>query len=75
MLLLLVVRCNTERSNSAYTTFHGRFGKTVDGLNTIFTGISMIGLLREGNVFYVSPAHSEMLILQIDFVFSKAFLS
>ena len=32
-------------------------------INPLFTGISMIGLLGEGNVFYVSPAHSEILIL------------
>ena len=29
----------------------------------LFTGISMIGLLGEGNVFYVSPTHYEILIL------------
>ena len=29
----------------------------------IFTGISMIRLLGDGNVSYVSPAHSEILIL------------
>ena len=29
----------------------------------LFTGITMIRLLGEGNVFYVSPAHSEILIL------------
>jgi len=29
-LLLLAVRCNTERFNSAYATYHGRFGKTID---------------------------------------------
>ena len=27
------------------------------------TVICMIGLLRDGNVFYVLPAHSEMLII------------
>ncbi len=32
-------------------------------ISPLFTGISMIGLLREVNVFYVSPAHSEILIL------------
>ena len=34
-------------------------------INPLFTGISMIGLLGEGNVFYVSPAHSEKFILLI----------
>ena len=29
----------------------------------LFTGISMIILLGDGNVSYVSPAHSEILIL------------
>jgi hypothetical protein len=31
-------------------------------INPLFAGISMIGLLGEGNVLYVSPAHSEILI-------------
>ena len=44
-------------------------------ISLLFTEIDMIRLLGEENVFYVSPAHSEMLILQIDSVFSKAFLS
>ena len=29
MLLLLAVRCNADRFNSAYDTYHGRFGKTI----------------------------------------------
>jgi len=29
MLLLLVFMYNTERFNSAYATYHGRFGKTI----------------------------------------------
>ena len=33
-------------------------------INQLFDGISMIRLLREGNISYVSPAHSEILILQ-----------
>ena len=32
-------------------------------INPLFTGISMIRLLGDGNVSYVSPAHSEILIL------------
>ena len=35
-------------------------------INLRFIGISMIGLLGEGNVFYVSPSHSEILILQME---------
>ena len=42
--------------------YHGRFGKTIDGSGTL-TEICMIGLVGDGNVFYVSPAHSEILIL------------
>jgi len=26
----MAVRCNIERFNSAYATYHGRFGKTID---------------------------------------------
>ena len=44
-------------------------------ITLLFIGITMIRLIGDRNVFYVSPADSEMLILQIDFVFSKAFLS
>jgi len=29
MLLWLAVRCNTDRFNSAYATYLGRFGKTI----------------------------------------------
>ena len=32
-------------------------------INLLYTGISMIGLLGERNLFYVSPAHSKILIL------------
>ena len=35
MLLLLVFRYNTERINSAYAAYHGRFGKTIGGLPSI----------------------------------------
>jgi len=30
MLLWLAFRCNTDRINYAYATYHGRFGKTID---------------------------------------------
>ena len=29
MLLWLAIRCNTDRLNYAYATYHGRFGKTI----------------------------------------------
>jgi len=29
MLLLSTVRCNRDRINYAYATYHGRFGKTI----------------------------------------------
>ena len=35
------------------------------------TVICMIGLLGEGNVFYVSPAHSEILILQMEYLLGR----
>ena len=43
-------------------------------INPLFTGISMIGLLREGNVFYVSPAHSEILILPMEYLLGRKLL-
>ena len=38
------------------------------------TVISMIGLLGEGNVFYVSPAHSEILILPVEYLLGRKLL-
>ena len=35
-------------------------------ISLLFTEICMIGLLGEGNVSYVSPAHSEILILLME---------
>ena len=35
------------------------------------TVICMIGLLGEGNVSYVSPAHSEKLILQMEYLLGR----
>ena len=35
-------------------------------ITLLFTGISMIRLIGDGNVFYVSPAHSEILILSME---------
>jgi hypothetical protein len=32
-------------------------------ITLLFTGISMIRLIGDGNVFYVSPAHSEIITL------------
>ena len=40
-------------------------------INPLYTGISMIGLLREGNISYVSPAHSEILILPMEYLLGR----
>ena len=37
-------------------------------ISLLFTEICMIGLLGEGNVSYVSPAHSEILILPMEYL-------
>ena len=37
-------------------------------INQLFGGISMIRLIGYGNVFYVSPAHSEILILPMEYL-------
>ena len=37
-------------------------------INQLFDGISMIRLLREGNVFYVSPTHSEKLLIPMEYL-------
>ena len=38
------------------------------------TVICMIRMLRDGNVFYVSPAHSEILILQMEYLLGRKLL-
>ena len=43
-------------------------------INPLYTGISMIGLLREGNISYVSPAHSEILILPMEYLLGRKLL-
>ena len=43
-------------------------------INPLFTGISMIGIIGDGNVSYVSPAHSEMLILQMEYLLGRKLL-
>ena len=40
-------------------------------ITLLFTGITMIRLFGDGNVFYVSPAHSEMLIDEGIFIWTK----
>ena len=40
-------------------------------INQLFGGISMIRLIGYGNVFYVSPAHSEILILLIEYLLGR----
>ena len=37
--------------------------------------ICMIRLLRDGNVFYVSPAHSEILILQMEYYLGESYFN
>ena len=43
-------------------------------INQLFGGISMIRLIGYGNVFYVSPAHSEILILQMEYLLGRKLL-
>ena len=38
------------------------------------TVICIIGLIGEENVFYVSPAHSEILILQMEYLLGRKLL-
>jgi len=38
------------------------------------TLICIIGLVRERNISYVSPAHSEMLILQMEYLLGRKLL-
>ena len=43
-------------------------------ITLLFTGISMIRLIGDGNVFYVSPAHSEILILPMEYLLGRKLL-
>ena len=43
-------------------------------INQLFGGISMIRLLGEGNVSYVSPAHSEILKLAMEYLLGRKLL-
>ena len=56
--------CNRGRFNFAHATYNGRFDKTIDIRLVQFKWISMIGLFGDGNLFYVSPAHAEILNYQ-----------
>jgi len=40
-------------------------------ISLLFTEICMIGLVGDVNVFYVSPAHSEILILQMEYLLGR----
>ena len=37
-------------------------------ITLLFTGITMIRMIGDRNVLYVSPAHSEMLILPMEYL-------
>ena len=43
-------------------------------INQLFGGISMIRLIGYGNVFYVSPAHSEILKLAMEYLLGRKLL-
>ncbi len=43
-------------------------------INPLFVGISMIRMLGEGNVFYVSPAHSEIITLPMEYLLWRKLL-
>ena len=40
----------------------------------LFTVICMIRMLRDGNVFYVSPAHSEIITLPMEYLLWRKLL-
>ena len=40
-------------------------------INPLFAGISMIRMLGEGNVSYVSPGHSDILILSMEYLLGR----
>jgi len=67
MLLSLEVWCNTDRINYAYATYHGRFGKTIGELPSINYDLYDLDFLEMGKISYVSPAHSEILILTMEY--------
>ena len=60
--------------NYAYATYHGRFGKTIGELPSINYDLYDLDFLEMGNISYVSPAHSEMLILQMEYLLGRKLL-
>ena len=60
MLLLLVFRHNTERINSAYAPYHGRFGKTIGNKTDIYWDLYDLDYLVRVVCIEVLPAHSEI---------------
>ena len=40
-------------------------------ITLLFTGITMIRLIGDRNVLYVSPAHSEILILPMEYLLGR----
>ena len=61
MALWLALRHNSDWLNYAYATYHGRSSKTIDVRLYNLQELIRLVLLGDGNVFYVSPAHSEII--------------
>ena len=70
MLLWLAIRCNTDRINYAYANNLGRFETTIDDECTFYL-IYKIGLVRDRNISYVSPAHSEIITLPMEYLLGR----
>ena len=71
MLLWLVFRYNTERINSAYAPYHGRFGKTIGNKTDIYWDLYDLDYLVRVVCIEVLPAHSEMLILPMEYLLER----
>ena len=51
---------NTERINSAYAAYHGRFGKTIGNKTDIYWDLYDLNYLVRVVCIEVLPAHSEI---------------
>ena len=62
---------NTERINSAYAPYHGRFSKTIGNKTDIYWDLYDLDYLVRVVCIEVMPAHSEMLILPMEYLLER----
>ena len=67
----MVIRYNKERINSVYDAYHGRFSKTIGNKTDIYWDLYDLDYLVRVVCIEVLPAHSEMLILPMEYLLER----